>query len=104
MIDRCRWKRHQESARHQCAGGEFDRLAELAAELVRLNVDVIVAFCRESARAAQTATVNSSVVVTAFIHPMKGPHVPIAATELTGLALVPELLPKLAVLAPSRLQ
>ena len=50
--------------------GDLDRLADLAAELVRLDVDVIVAGGGVGARAAQKATTTIPVVFTAVIDPI----------------------------------
>ena len=45
------------------AGGKFDRLPALAAELVRLKVDVIVTGGPPSARAAKEATATIPIVM-----------------------------------------
>ena len=47
------------------AGGKADRLPALAAELVRLKVDVIVALYVPSALAAKQATQNIPIVIVA---------------------------------------
>jgi putative ABC transport system substrate-binding protein len=47
------------------ADGKFDRLPELAAELVRLKVDVIVTHATPGTRAAQRATVTIPIVIAA---------------------------------------
>ena len=48
---------------YRWAGGREDRLPDLAVELVRLNVDVIVCTSSSSARAAQKATKTIPVVM-----------------------------------------
>ena len=45
------------------AEGKFDRLPDLAAELVRLKVDVIVAVAAASARAAKQATTTIPIIM-----------------------------------------
>jgi len=52
---------------HRWAEGKFDRLPGLAAELVRLKVDVIVAFGPPAIRAAQQAT-RAIPIVMAITH------------------------------------
>ena len=49
---------------YRWAEGRFDRLAELAAELVALKVDVIVTAAPPSVRAAQRATTTIPIVMT----------------------------------------
>jgi putative ABC transport system substrate-binding protein len=49
---------------YRWAEGRFDRLTELAAELVALNVDVIVTAAPPSVRAAQRATTTIPIVMT----------------------------------------
>ena len=48
---------------YRFAGGQYDRLPELAAELVRLNVDVIVTHSAPGALAAKQATATNPVPV-----------------------------------------
>jgi putative ABC transport system substrate-binding protein len=48
------------------AEGQYDRLAALAAELVRLNVDVIVTHAAPGALAAKKATSTIPIVITAI--------------------------------------
>jgi putative tryptophan/tyrosine transport system substrate-binding protein len=45
------------------AEGKLDRVSELAAELVRLNVDIIVSAGPAVTRAAKKATVTSPIVI-----------------------------------------
>jgi len=47
---------------YRSADGSYDRLAELAAELTRLNVDVIVAFGQKAVVAAKRATTTIPIV------------------------------------------
>jgi putative ABC transport system substrate-binding protein len=55
---------------YRWAEGNFDRLPELAAELVRLNVDVIVARGTRSVRAAKQATSTIPIVVPIVADPV----------------------------------
>ena len=55
---------------YRFADGRGDRLPELAAELVRLNVDVIVASSTPAARAAQDATRTVPIVFVAVSDPV----------------------------------
>ena len=50
---------------YRFAEGRFDRLPELAAELVRLNVDVIVAVVTQASLAAKDATNSIPIVMVA---------------------------------------
>src|SRR5262245_28533993 len=52
-------------------GGNYDRLDELAAELVGLKVDVIVAVATPSARAAHRATKSIPIVMTSVNDPVR---------------------------------
>jgi putative ABC transport system substrate-binding protein len=52
------------------AEARLDRLPALAAELVRLNVDVLVASTPPSVRAAQRATATLPIVMTAVVDPV----------------------------------
>ena len=94
---------------YRSADGRAERFPDLAAELVRLNVDLIVARGTPAARAAKTATGTIPVVmatmgdphptVASFAHPggnLTG--VTTFSTELTGkrLELLRELVPTLA--------
>jgi ABC-type uncharacterized transport system substrate-binding protein len=64
---------------YRWAEGRYDRLPELAAELVQLNVNVIVTHSTPGARAAQQATSIIPIVVTAVGDP-------VAAGLVTSLA------------------
>ena len=55
---------------YRFAEGKAERLPALAAELVRLKVDVIVADAGAAARAAQHATETIPIVCTAFFDPV----------------------------------
>jgi putative tryptophan/tyrosine transport system substrate-binding protein len=72
------------------AGGRLDRLPELAAELVRLKVDVIVALYVPCALAAKQATREIPVVITAA-DPVETGVVPSLARpgeNITGVSLM----------------
>jgi putative ABC transport system substrate-binding protein len=47
---------------YRYAGDDYDRLRALAKELVRLNVDVILAASAPAARAAKEATTTTPIV------------------------------------------
>ena len=55
---------------YRFAGGEFDRLPDLAAELVRLNVNIIVAAATPSSVAAKKATDTVPIVMIAAGDPV----------------------------------
>ena len=55
---------------YRFAEGKTDRLPELAAELVRLKVDLIVATGRAPGLAAKSATTRIPIVVTSFPDPV----------------------------------
>ncbi|MEK7879866.1 MAG: ABC transporter substrate-binding protein, partial [candidate division NC10 bacterium] len=56
---------------YRFAEGKFDRFPDLAAELVRLNVDVIVAPGSPATRAAQQATRTIPIVMTVVGDPIE---------------------------------
>lgn len=64
---------------YRSADGRFDRLPELAAELVRLKVDVIVAVPTVSAAAAKRATQTIPIVFTHVSDPVGSGLVPTLA-------------------------
>ena len=64
---------------YRSAGGRFDRLPELAAELVRLKVDVIVAVPTVSAVAAKRASQRIPIVFTHVSDPVASGLVPALA-------------------------
>jgi ABC-type uncharacterized transport system substrate-binding protein len=73
---------------YRWAEGRFDRLPELAAELVKLNVDVIVTHTAPGSRAAKQATSTIPVVMAAVGDPVDGGLVASLARpggNLTGL-------------------
>ena len=55
---------------YRFAEGNFERLAELAAELVELNVDVIVASVTQASLAAKAATKTIPIVMLAVSDPV----------------------------------
>ena len=55
---------------YRWADGNFERLPELAAELVRLNVDVIVAAVTQASLAAKNATGTIPIVMVAVANPV----------------------------------
>jgi putative tryptophan/tyrosine transport system substrate-binding protein len=75
--------------------GKSDRLASLAADLVRLNVDVIVAASTPAARAAQQATKTIPIVLTLVTDPVGDGFAASLARpggNVTGLSMMhPEL-------------
>ena len=77
------------------AEGRIDRLASLAAELVRLNVDILVTSSTPAARAAQQATKTIPIVMTLVSDPLESGLVASLARpggNVTGLSLMhPEL-------------
>jgi putative tryptophan/tyrosine transport system substrate-binding protein len=80
------------------AGGMIDRLPELASELVRLKVDVIVANATPAGRAAQQATDTIPVIVSAMGDPVEDGFATSLSRpggNITGTTFLgPELLPK----------
>ena len=73
---------------YRWAEGRYDRLPELAAELVRLNVDVLVTHTSLGAQAAKQATSTIPVVFAAVADPIEAGLVPSLARpggNLTGL-------------------
>jgi putative ABC transport system substrate-binding protein len=78
------------------AEGRAERLPDLAAELVRLPVDVIVAAALEPIRAAQHATRTIPIVMSASPDPVGNGFVASLARpggNITGLATLAEALP-----------
>jgi putative tryptophan/tyrosine transport system substrate-binding protein len=73
------------------AEGRFDRLPSLAAELVRLNVDIIVTTSTPGAQAGQQATKSIPIVLTLVSDPVKSGLVGSLARpggNVTGLSLM----------------
>jgi putative ABC transport system substrate-binding protein len=58
------------SIEYRWADGDFERLPELAAELVRLKVDVIVAAVTQASLAAKNATGTIPIVMVAVANPV----------------------------------
>jgi putative tryptophan/tyrosine transport system substrate-binding protein len=77
------------------AEGKYDRLPSLAAELVRLNVDIIVTASTQAAQAGQQATRSIPIVMTVVSDPVESGLVASLARpggNVTGLSLMhPEL-------------
>jgi ABC-type uncharacterized transport system substrate-binding protein len=73
---------------YRWADGRYDRLPDLAAELVRLNVDVLVTHTSAGAKAARQAASTIPVVFAAVADPIESGLVPSLARpggSLTGL-------------------
>lgn len=73
------------------AEGRFERLPLLAAELIKLHVDVIVTATTPAARAARQATTTIPIVVTLVTDPVEGGLVASLARpggNVTGLSLM----------------
>ena len=93
------------------AEGDYDRVPDLAAELVRLKVDIIVAYSTVATRAAQNVTRSIPIVMSGVVDPVTtglvaglgqpGGNVTglsLMAPELVGkqLQLLKELVPKVS--------
>jgi ABC-type uncharacterized transport system substrate-binding protein len=73
------------------ADGHYERLPELAAELVRLKVDIIVSAATPASRAAKAATSSIPIVIVAIGEPVKTGLVADLARpggNVTGLSLL----------------
>jgi putative tryptophan/tyrosine transport system substrate-binding protein len=96
---------------YRYAGGKIDRLPELAAELVRLNVEIIVTMSTPAVRAAKNATSAIPIIMLATADPARAEFITSLArpggnitgmtniaVELTGkqLELLRETIPKLS--------
>jgi putative ABC transport system substrate-binding protein len=96
---------------HRSSEGKFERIPELAAELVRLKVDVIVAPATQNALAAKQATRTIPIVMTNSLDPVGAGLIASLArpggnvTGLSGisletagkqLALLKEMVPKVS--------
>jgi putative ABC transport system substrate-binding protein len=68
------------------AEGNYDRLAELANELVRANPDVIFSFGGEQAPIVKKATATIPIVVVVSNDPVEGGLVANLASDATWLA------------------
>ena len=85
----------------------MDRLSSLAAELVQLNVDVIVTTSGNSARAARQATKTIPIVLTTGADPVKTGLAESLARpggNVTGLSIIEEDLSgkRVEILMPAR--
>ncbi len=80
------------------AEGSYDRLPDLAAELVRLRVDVIVAYSTPATKAARDATRTIPIVMSAVVDPVATGLVASLGRpggNITGLSMMaPELIGK----------
>src|SRR5215470_2450376 len=80
------------------AGDGYARLPELASELVRLNVDILVAYATPAALAARNATKTIPIVITGVVDPVATGLVPVLGRpggNVTGLSLMaPEIIGK----------
>jgi len=89
---------HNTAIERRFGGWNFDRLSDLAAELVRLKVDVIVAFSTTAARAAMQATKTIPIVAGTMADPVGDELVVSLARpggNVTGTTFVgPELVAK----------
>src|SRR4051812_3108659 len=93
----------------RAAEGKFERLPDLAAELVRLPVDIIIAAATPATRAAQRATTTIPIVAIAMGDPVRDglvaslglPGGNITGTTFLGPELVPKRLALLKELLPA---
>jgi putative ABC transport system substrate-binding protein len=80
---------------YRYAEGRLDRLPELAAELVRLNVDIIVARASPAVRAAKNATSTTPIIMASVADAVRNGFVQSLARPggtITGLtSIMPEL-------------
>jgi ABC-type uncharacterized transport system substrate-binding protein len=80
------------------ADGDYDRIPALAAELVRLKVDIIVAYSTVATQAAQNATRSIPIVMTSVVDPVTTglvANLGQPGANVTGLSLMaPELVGK----------
>ena len=80
---------------YRFAGGNYDRLPDLAAELVRRRVDVIMAFTIPATRAAKRATTGIPIVFAQVLDPIKAGLVASLArpgANVTGVSVMVEQL------------
>jgi putative ABC transport system substrate-binding protein len=89
---------HHLALESRYAEGQYDRLPGLAAELVRLKVDIILTYAQPAIQAAQHATGTIPIVMTGNIDPVASGFVASLARpggNITGLSLMaPELVTK----------
>jgi putative ABC transport system substrate-binding protein len=78
--------------------GRYDRLPDLAGELVRLKIDILVAYSTPAAQAAQKATEAIPVIITNVVDPVRTGLVAglgRPSRNVTGLSLMaPEVIGK----------
>jgi hypothetical protein len=78
--------------------GQYDRLPDLAAELARLKVDIILAYSTPAARAAQSTTKSIPIVMSSVVDPLSTGLVASLGrpgANITGLSLMaPEVIGK----------
>jgi putative ABC transport system substrate-binding protein len=94
---------------YRFAEGKFDRLSELATDLVRLNVDVIVAFVTQATEAAkkQTSTIPivmvgvSDPIGAGFANSLAHPGGNVTGTSSLAAAIVGKQLELLKLVAPN---
>jgi putative tryptophan/tyrosine transport system substrate-binding protein len=94
---------------YRWAEGRFDRLPELAADLVRLPVDVIVAFATQAAEVAKKQTSTIPIVMAGVSDPVGAglasslahPGSNVTGTSSLAAALVSKQLELLKLVAPS---
>jgi putative ABC transport system substrate-binding protein len=94
---------------YRFAEGKFDRLSALAADLVRLNVDVIVAFVTQATEAAkkQTSTIPivmvgvSDPIGAGFANSLAHPGGNVTGTSSLAAAIVGKQLELLTLVAPN---
>src|SRR5262249_32269836 len=94
---------------YRFAEGKFDRLSELAADLVRLNVDVIVAFVTQAAEAAKKQTSTIPIVMVGVSDPvgtglatsLAHPGGNVTGTSSLAAAIVGKQLELLKLVAPT---
>jgi putative tryptophan/tyrosine transport system substrate-binding protein len=94
---------------YRFAEGNFDRLSELAADLVRLNVDVIVAFVTQAAEAAKNQTSTIPIVMVGVSDPVDAglatslahPGGNVTGTSSLAAAIVGKQLELLQLVAPN---
>jgi len=81
---------------YRWAGGKFDRLPDLAAELVRLKVDVIVTGGPASTPPAKEATVTIPIVMSSDSDPVGNGFVASLARPGGNITGLPQMAPELA--------
>ena len=95
---------------YRWAEGKYDQLSELAADLIRLKVDVIVAFVTKAAEVAKNQTSTIPIVMVGVADPVGAglatslarPGGNVTGTSALALALVAKQLELLKLVAPDR--